>query len=529
MVFQAGGRLYLMGLDDEQYSEVEVEIVTDLASLRPRRVNAADLIQGADISPNGKRVVIEARGELFSVPARHGVVQNLSRTSGAAERSPAWSPDGKHIAYWSDKGGEYELTLIPSGGGESKTLTSLGPGFRYQLYWSPDSSMLAFVDHTQTIWIYNIDADDFTKVDKGLWMLHPGLLGFDVDWSSDSRWMAFSRGLETGNSAVFLFDTNSATRHQVTSGYYSDSGPVFDPDGKYLYYLSQPNSRSHLLATWTPPGSTPTPPTSSRRRCAVTSPSPLAPRNDEEEVKEEKADDAEAEEKEEKKKKGKKKDKKADDEDENGDKEKKPEPVKIDLDGFEERVVVLPPEAGNYGQLAAVSGKVIFHRMPRSGSSDEDQPIGFYDLEEREEETILDNATSFVIAAGGKKMLDPLARHLRHRRHQARPEDRRQGQLEQHARHLEARDDPRSAGRVAPALHRGLAHLPRLLLRSQHARPRLGCAARALRFVARRRRNPLGRQLHHRRTHRRGERLPHLRRRRRHRKPSPAEGRPPRC
>ena len=187
IVFQAGGRLYLLGLDDEQYAEVEVEIVTDLANLRPRRINASDLIQGYDLSPSAKRAVIEARGELFSVPAKHGVVQNLTRSSGSAERFPAWSPDGKHIAYWSDASDEYELTLMPSAGGESKTLTALGAGFRYQPWWSPDSTKIAFIDHTQTIWIYDLESNGFTEVDKGLWMLHPGLNGFRVGWSSDSQ------------------------------------------------------------------------------------------------------------------------------------------------------------------------------------------------------------------------------------------------------------------------------------------------------------------------------------------------------
>ena len=382
IVFQAGGRLYLLSLDDEQHAEVEVEIVTDLAGLRPHRINAADFIQGADISPSGKRVVIEARGEIFTVPAKHGVVHNLSRTSGSAERFPAWSPDGKHIAYWSDAGGEYELTLMPAGGGEPKALTSLGSGFRYNLYWSPDSTKIAFIDHTQTIQIYNLEAGDFSEVDKGLWMLHPNLQNFPINWSSDGRWITYSRGLETHNRAVFLFDTDGGTRHQVTSGYYFDFAPVFDPDGKYLYYLSNRTLEpvySDIDDTWVYPNTTNIVAVPLRGDV----PSPLSPRNDEEEANDEKADD----------------------EDKDGEDEKKPEPVKIDLEGFEERVVVLPMEAGNWGGLAAVSGKVIFQRAPRSGATDEQHPIGFWDLEEREEETILDDATSFKIAADGKKML----------------------------------------------------------------------------------------------------------------------------
>lgn len=406
MVFQAGGRLYLMGLDDEKYEEVEVEIVTDLASLRPRLVNVSDLFQGAGVSPSGKRVIVQARGELFSVPAKHGVVQNLTRTSGAAERTPAWSPDGKNIAYWSDASGEYELYLMPAAGGEATKLTDLGPGFRYQPYWSPDSNKMVFIDHTQTIQIYDLETKSLTTVDTGLWMLHPNLSGFDVSWSSDSRWIAYSRGLESGNDAIFLYHTVDGQRHQMTSGYYSDFGPVFDPDGKYLYYYSNRTLEpiySDMDATWVYPNAT----TLVAASLRADVPSPLAPRNDEENAGEDEAADAEVDGSDDTKDTGKKgkKSKKNHDEPEETAEEKKPEPVMIDLEGFEDRVVVLPPEPGNFSNLAAVSGKVIFHRMPRSGSSAEDRPIVFYDLEEREEETILDNATDFEISADGKKML----------------------------------------------------------------------------------------------------------------------------
>jgi tricorn protease len=327
----------------------------------------------------------------------HGVVQNLTRTSGAAERSPAWSPDGTHIAYWSDANGEYELYLMPSGGGEATKLTDFGPGFRYQPYWSPDSTKIAFIDHTQTIQVFDLGTQSLTTIDKGLWMLHGNLAGFEISWSADSRWLTYSRGLETGSDAIFLYDTTTRQRHQLTSGYYSDFGPVFDPDGTYLYYYSNRTLEpiySDMDATWVYPNATNIVAVPLRGDV----PSPLAPRNDEEEVEENKGD-VEAE-------KNDNADKKQNDkEDGNGEEEKKPEPVKIDIEGFEDRAVVLPPDAGNFGNLAAISGKVIFHRLPNSGSSDEDRPIMYYDLEEREEKTILGNATGFEISANGKKML----------------------------------------------------------------------------------------------------------------------------
>ncbi len=261
-----------------------------------------------------------------------------------------------------------------------------------------------FIDQTQTIRVYDLETDGLSVVDKGLWMLHPNLLAFDLSWSSDSRWIAYSRGLETANNAIFIYDTANGVRHQATSGYYSDSGPVFDPDGSYLYYRSNRSLEpiySDIDGTWIYPNTTTIVAVALRAEVA----SPLAPRNDVDEAKADPAKVDEAKDTGNKKKGDKKKVDAAEDDDDQAEKDKKPEPVTIDLDGFEKRAVVLPLEAGNYGKLAAVSGKVVFHRSPRSGSSDEDQPIGYYDLEERKEEIILDDASDYELSADGKKML----------------------------------------------------------------------------------------------------------------------------
>ena len=387
VVFQAGGRLYLMNLLNEQLSEVDVTVVTDLASLRPHAENVGNMIQGANISPTGKRAVFQARGEIFTVPAEHGPVWNLTHSSGVAERYPSWSPDGSMIAYWSDRSGEYELTVrSPDSSGEERKLTDLGPGYRYNLFWSPDGKKVAFIDEKQTIQIYDFDGGRIAEVDKGRSMLHGGLQGFEVAWSSDSRWLTYSRSLETSNGAVFLFDTDSGERHQVTSGYYSDFGPVFDPDGEYLYYFSNRTLSpiySDVDATWVYPNTTNLVAMPLRRDV----PSPLAPRNDEESSTDE---DGEGEEEE------------GGGEEANGD---EPSGLMIDLEGLESRAVVLPVEEGNYSMLRAVSGKVIYHRRPRSGSGSDQSPIVFYDLKEREEKTIMGDASGFEVSSDGKKLL----------------------------------------------------------------------------------------------------------------------------
>ena len=392
MVFENGGRLYVMDLATESPHQVEVEVVTDRASLRPHAVKVEKRITGGDISPSGKRAVLAARGEIFSLPAEHGVVRNLTRTSGVAERSPAWSPDGKTLAYFSDRSGEYELTVRPAdGSGGETTLTSMGPGFRYEPMWSPDSKKVVFIDSEQVIRLLDVGTKTLTEIDSGLWMSHGLLSGFEVSWSADSRWFAYSRGLDNRQSAVFLYDTSGGVSHQVTAGFIESYGPVFDPEGKYLYYLSDRTFApiyAEMDPTWIYANTTNIVAVPLRTDVA----SPLAPRNDvEDDGEDDKSNGDNGE--------------KPDEDAEDGTDEEKVEPVKIDLEGFEARAVVLPPEAGQYADLAAVKGKVLYRRDPRTGGDEESSPLLYWDLEDREEKTILDNVDGYTVSADGKKLL----------------------------------------------------------------------------------------------------------------------------
>lgn len=390
IVFEAGGLLYLLDLSTEKYREVNINVVTDESTLLTRNENVEKLIQNFSLSYNGKRTLFEARGEIFSVPTENGPVLNLTQSSGVAERFPAYSPNGKYAAYFSDRSGEYELTIRdlekPS---QEKKLTTLGEGYRYKLFWSPNSKSLAFIDQTMTVYIYDMDKDKTTKVDQQLWLYEGGLQNFSVSWSSDSRYIAYTKDLESSSTAIAIFDTKEQKINQVTSGYYKDSNPVFDPAGKYLYFLTNRSFKpvyGDFEGTWTYPNST---------QVAVANltkdlPSPLAPKNDSSVVKKEdvKKDDE--------KKDEKKNDKKDD---------SKIKEVKIDFDGFEQRVVILPPAAGNYGNIAAVIGKVIYHRTPNSGSADKKRSVVYFDFDKLEEKTIVDDADVFQVSADEKKIL----------------------------------------------------------------------------------------------------------------------------
>jgi len=434
LVFENGGRLFLLSLATEKYEEVNIQVLTDRATLKPRLEDVSKAAREPDVSPSGKRAVFEARGEVFTVPAEHGVVRNLTRSSGIAERYPSWSPDGKHIAYFSDRSGEYQLTLrATDGSGEEEVLTKFGPGFRYRPYWSPDSKKLVFIDQAMHVHLHDLETKQTKQIDQQLWMYHETLHRLKFNWSRDSRWITYPHDLENQHTAVALYDTKQSKLHVVTSGYYDDDDPVFDRDGKYLFYRSGRSFTpiySDLDNTWIYPNSYQLVAVPLRKDVA----SPLSPRNDDEPDKDKEKKDKEKEKEKDKpkdqkkpedpdrkkdeprlddpkdkddskdKEKSENKDKKSDEKDEP--KEEKPaKPVEIDLADFERRAVILPPKPGYFGDLTSVSGKLIYRRLPRAGSGEEKSALVYYDLEKREDKTILDDVDDVILAAKGDKML----------------------------------------------------------------------------------------------------------------------------
>jgi tricorn protease len=424
IVFENGARLYLLNLATEKLTEVSVQVLTDRATLKPRTENVAQLARDPEISPSAKRVVFTARGELFTVPAEHGVIRNLTRSSGVAERYPVWSPDGKTIAYFSDRTGEYELTLRPAdGSGAEEVLTRLGPGFRYRPSWSPDSKKIMFVDQAMRIHLHDLEKKETTEIARQLWQYHDALANMRFAWSRDSRWVAFARDLENLHTAIVLYDTREKKLHQVTSGYYDDDNPVFDPEGKYLYYRSGRSFSplySDLDNTWVYPNTHLLMAASLRKDV----PSPLAPRNDEEPAKDKPAKepekkpsensdtkpedaakpDAGADAKEKAEAKDESKDAKPETKTEKKP-EKEPKALEIDLAGFEDRAVVLPAKAGRYADLIAVTGKLLYRRLPRAGAAEERSTLVLYELEKREEKTVLDDVDDAIPTAKGDKLL----------------------------------------------------------------------------------------------------------------------------
>lgn len=395
IVFEAGGKLYLHQLANGQTKEVKVSLVSDKAFLKPGIESAEKLVQHTGIGRDGNRALFEARGDIFSLPAENGYVKNLTQSSGSAERFPAWSPDGKTIAYWSDQSGEYELwTMDVEGNSAPKKITSYGPGYRYRLFWSPDSKKLAFIDKAMKIKIVDVTNGMTTDVDKGLRMSHGSLESFFASWSPDSRWLTYARDLENYHNAVFVFDYQNKKATQITSGYYECYNPTFDSEGKYIYTFTNQYfnpSYSDLDNTFIYANTTQLGAISLKK----STPSLTAPKNEKVEFKKEEPAE---------KKDDKKDDKKSKDSKE----EKKPSvaPVEIDFDGIESRLVVLSIKPGNYSKLSSVSGKIIYIKAPNTGAgSDAKSSIKYYDIEKREEKSILDEVNDYELSADGKKIL----------------------------------------------------------------------------------------------------------------------------
>ena len=433
IVFENGGGLYLLDLATEQSRQVKVEVVTDKATLRPHVQNVGGLIRNGAISPTGKRVLFEARGEIFSVPAENGVVRNFTESPGVAERYPAWSPDGKWIAYFSDRSGEYELTLRSADGkGEERQLTELRAGWRYQPHWSPDSRKIVFTDSAMRIWLHEIETKQTTAIDKGMWLYHGELENFSFSWSPDSRWLAYAGDTENRQQGVVIYDTKDRKRHQVTSAFYDDDLPVFDPAGNYLYYRSKRNftqHRSDFDNTWAYVNSHALMCVPLRKDM----PSPLAPKNDEEPLKtdapkkETPKDAPKSNEPAKKPEDSKKGEMKPEDprplpqppnratvvQTKNGPVRMlgnpavppKPTDVRIDLDGFEARAIVLPIGSGRIDQLGALPGKVLFRWPPRAGSNNKTSPLSLYDVDARTERMILDDVGGYEVSADGHRLL----------------------------------------------------------------------------------------------------------------------------
>ncbi|HJU82787.1 MAG TPA: PDZ domain-containing protein [Holophagaceae bacterium] len=388
IAYEQFGSIHLLDLVSGKDQAVGIRLKEDSPWIRPRFVKVDKRIEHGDISPSGARAVFEARGEILTVPAEKGDVRNLTRSSSAADRDPAWSPDGRTIAYFSDRSGEYELYLQPADGTGAARKIHLGEpaSFFYLPTWSPDSRRIAYMDKRLNLWVVGLEGAPPVKVDTDTYE-NPGR-SFDPAWSPDSRWIAYSRQLDSHLHALFAFNVETKTRHQLTDGLSDARTPVFDAEGKYLYFTASTNAGPS--AAWLDMASFDRP--SSRNVYLMVLrkdvPSPLGPESDEEKGAEAK----------------KKEDEAADEA------PKKPSPVSIDLEGLSQRILALPIPAKDFQDLqSARTGVLLLLEAPPMGANDGEAGssaiLHKFDLATRKVEELLSGISSFRLAAKGEKIL----------------------------------------------------------------------------------------------------------------------------
>jgi tricorn protease len=238
IVYEQFGSLHLFDLETHRSRRLDVRIEADLPGLRPHFVKLGKSIHAAGLSPTGARAVFEARGDIVTVPAEKGDPRNLTETPGVAERDPAWSPDGRSIAYLSDEAGEYELHVRDARGGGTVRKFALGqaPSFYYAPQWSPDSKRIAYTDKRLNLWFLDLATGKNTLVDTDNYDAESRTL--DAVWSPDGRWLGYTKCLDNYLHAVFLYAVDSGKVRQLTDGQSDARFPLFDRSGKYLYFTA---------------------------------------------------------------------------------------------------------------------------------------------------------------------------------------------------------------------------------------------------------------------------------------------------
>ena len=408
LVYEQFGGIYIFEPSSGKSKKVTIRIAGDLPATRPHFEKVAEKIQSAAISASGARAVFEARGEILTVPAEKGDIRNLTRTAAVAERDPAWSPDGKSIAYFSDESGEYALHIADQSGSKTVKKINLGnpPSFFYSQLWSPDSKKIVYTDKRLNLWYVDVEKGAPVKVTTDRY--DDPTSGFAETWSPDSKWLTYAKLLENHQRAVFVYSLEGGKESQVTDGISDARYPVFDKGGKSLFFAV--STDVGLSAGWLDLSSFQHPILRSVYAAVLKKgdPSPVEPQSDEEKAADEKKDAAGAD-------KGKEADKNKDAEkgkevNKNKESEKKEEPVKvtIDLDGIGQRIVALPIKAANYVSLDVGKAGTLFLSevvdVPRF-EGPTPASVSKFDLTTRKTEPFLSGSRAFAVSANGEKVL----------------------------------------------------------------------------------------------------------------------------
>ena len=379
LIYEQAGQLHLYGLSANTSITLAIKIQTDLLELRPRYVSGKDYVRSGGISPSGARAVVDFRGDIITVPAKKGDNKNLTNTPGVHESYPQWSPDGKFITYFSDVTNEYALHIHSTVTNKVTKIPLSGAGFYAYPHWSPDSKKISFIDNGRNLFVADIASKKVVKIAQDERYVPGPYRELFGSWSHDSKWIAYTIITDSSFEKAFLYSVAQNKSYPVSDGLSNVSEPVFDPSGKYLYMLASTDAGP--VVNWFDQSSIDMKVTNAIYMVTLQKEiiSPLTKENDEEKIEQAKADDE-----------TKKKDK------------PKATDLKIDWNGFENRIIALPIKSGQYSSLAiAKEGELYYLATTSDGST---TALNKYDFEKRKEDNIMP-ADGFEIASGGKKML----------------------------------------------------------------------------------------------------------------------------
>ena len=401
VVFEQAGYVHELDVASGRARQVSITANGDYPWMMPQWKDVTTRVSSLALSPTGKRAAVEARGEIFTVPAEKGDARNLTNATGSAERAPAWSPDGRSLSWFSDASGEYKLVIASQDGMSKREITLPEPSFYYTPEWSPDARRILFHDTHLRLWVLDVASGRSTQVDTDPFMMPDRSL--NPRFSPDGRWIAYSKRLPSMFRAVFVYNVETGVSTQLTDGLADATSPAWDASGKYLWFLASTNFG--LSSGWLDMTSYEKAVTSALYLAVLkkSEPSPLLPESDEEAA----AAAAGAA---------------------RSDSVRAAAPagpgdsvrtsrssrpvVTVDLDGIGQRIIAVPGLAQrNYLRLEAGPAGTVFwvEATPQVGTDTVAGPRGGvlhrYQLKDRRAQSFAANVADYDVSADGKKLL----------------------------------------------------------------------------------------------------------------------------